>query len=295
MRLLEHRLNVDGFCTSPDHLISVRYTNVFGVVRVNRSITCICATCGGAVKFNVVSSHSARRRFLWRRPRARRQLRQSKPCLIHAKVFDMRTTPASTRYGNVARSFHWLVAALIVVQFLLAPLPENLPPDIHLDPPFGMDKLGLLARHESFGMTVLMLMVARALWRWRNAPPDLPETMKPAARFLARTTHIAFYVILIAMPLSGWMMTSAKGASASWFELWSWPGLIGQNDQAFGLLRATHGTLSRVLFVLVTLHVAAALKHHFWNKDAVLMRMLPFGRSLSANEKRFPLDADRWR
>ena len=123
----------------------------------------------------------------------------------------MRTTPASTRYGNVARSFHWLVAALIVVQFLLAPLPENLPPDIHLDPPFGMDKLGLLARHESFGMTVLMLMVARALWRWRNAPPDLPETMKPAARFLARTTHIAFYVILIAMPLSGWRMTSSEG------------------------------------------------------------------------------------
>ena len=199
MRLPEHRLNVNGFCTSPDHLISIRYTNVFGVVRVNRSITCICATCGGAVKFNVVSSHSAR------------QLRQSKPCLIHAKVFDMRTTSASTRYGDVAQSFHWLVAALIVVQFLLAPLPENLPPDIHLDPPFGMDKLGLLVRHESFGMTVLMLMVARALWRRRNAPPDLPETMKPAARFLARTTHIAFYVILIAMPLSGWRMTSSEG------------------------------------------------------------------------------------
>ena len=123
----------------------------------------------------------------------------------------MRTTSASTRYGDVAQSFHWLVAALIVVQFLRAPIPENLPRDIHLDPPFGMDKLGLLARHESFGMTVLMLMVARALWRWRNAPPDLPETMKPAARFLARTTHIAFYVILIAMPLSGWRMTSSEG------------------------------------------------------------------------------------
>ena len=191
----------------------------------------------------------------------------------------MQTTPASTRYGSVARGFHWIVAALIVVQFLLAPIPENLPPNIHVDPPFGLDKLGLLARHKSFGMTVLMLMVVRALWRWRNAPPDLPETMKPAARFLARATHIAFYVILIAMPLSGWMMTSAKGASANWFGLWTWPSLIGQNHHAFGLLRATHDTLSRVLFVLALLHVAAALKHHFWNKDAVLMRMLPFGRS----------------
>ena len=191
----------------------------------------------------------------------------------------MQTAPQPTRYGGVAQTFHWVVAALVVLQFLLAPIPENLPPGIHVNPPFGLDKPGLLARHKSFGMTVLMLMMARALWRWRNAPPDLPETMKPALRFLARATHLAFYVILIAMPLSGWMMTSARGASARWFGLWIWPSLIGQNEQAFRLWRATHGTLSRVLFVLASLHVAAALKHHFWNKDAVLMRMLSFGRS----------------
>jgi cytochrome b561 len=191
----------------------------------------------------------------------------------------MQTAPQPTRYGGVAQTFHWVVAALVVLQFLLAPIPENLPPGIHVNPPFGLDKPGLLAGHKSFGMTVLMLMMARALWRWRNAPPDLPETMKPALRFLARATHLAFYVILIAMPMSGWMMTSARGASARWFGLWTWPSLIGQNEQAFRLWRATHGTLSRVLFVLASLHVAAALKHHFWNKDAVLMRMLSFGRS----------------
>jgi cytochrome b561 len=191
----------------------------------------------------------------------------------------MQTAPQSTRYGGVAQSFHWVVAALVVLQFMLAPIPENLPPGIHVDPPFGLDKLGLLARHKSFGMTVLMLMVARALWRWRNAPPDLPETMKPALRFLAQATHFAFYVILIAMPLSGWMVTSARGASVRWFDLWTWPSLIGQNEQAFRLWRAAHDTLSRILFVLASLHVAAALKHHFWNKDGVLMRMLSFGRS----------------
>jgi cytochrome b561 len=191
----------------------------------------------------------------------------------------MGITHATMRYGNVARGLHWIVAALIVVQFLLAPIPEDLPRGIHVDPPFGLDKLGLLAQHRSFGMTVLMLMVVRVLWRWRHAPPDCPETMKPAARFLARATHIAFYVILIAMPLYGWMMTSAKGASSSWFGLWTWPSLISQSEQAFELLRRMHGILSRLLFVLALVHVAAALKHHFWNKDAVLMRMLPFGRS----------------
>jgi len=191
----------------------------------------------------------------------------------------MQTAPQPTNYGGVAQSFHWVVAAVVVLQFLLAPIPENLRPGIHVDPPFGLDKLGLLARHKSFGMTVLMLMVARALWRWRNAPPCLPETMKPALRFLARATHLAFYVILIAMPLSGWMMTSARGASVRWFGLWTWPSLIGQNEHAFRLWRVTHDTLSRILLVFASLHVAAALKHHFWNKGAVLMRMLSFGRS----------------
>jgi cytochrome b561 len=196
-----------------------------------------------------------------------------------AKGFVMEIIPATTRYGSVARGLHWIVAALVVVQFLLAPIPEDLPRDIHVDAPFGLDKLGLLAQHKSFGMTVLMLMVVRVLWRWRNKPPAFPETMKPAARFLARATHIAFYVILIAMPLSGWMMTSAKGASSSWFGLWNWPSPISQNDHAFEPLRMMHGILSRLLFVLALIHVAAALKHHFWNKDGVLMRMLPFGRS----------------
>jgi cytochrome b561 len=191
----------------------------------------------------------------------------------------MHTTPAPTRYGGVARGLHWIVAAVIVMQFLLAPIPENLPPGIHVNPPFGLDKVELLARHRSLGMTALMLMVVRLLWRWRNAPPELAETIEPAARFLTRATHIGFYVLLITMPLSGWMMTSAKGGSASWFGIWTWPSLVGQKPELFGLLRATHGTLSRALFILALFHVGAALKHHFWNKDRVLIRMLPFGRS----------------
>jgi cytochrome b561 len=76
-------------------------------------------------------------------------------------------------------------------------------------------------------------------------------------------------------PLTGWLMSSAKNYSVSWFGLFTWPNLIGKNETAFELLRSTHDTLSAVLFAIAVLHILAALKHHFWNKDDVLLRMLP--------------------
>ncbi len=173
-----------------------------------------------------------------------------------------------TRYSAVAQAFHWVIAALIVTQFVLANLAGDLP--------IGVHKLALLARHKSFGMTVLMLAILRVLWRLKNPPPQLPPGMKPLEQMLARLTHIAFYVLLFAMPLTGWLMSSAKNYSVSWFGLFTWPNLIGKNEAAFDVLRATHDILSYVLFAIAMLHILAALKHHFWNKDDVLLRMLPF-------------------
>ena len=176
-----------------------------------------------------------------------------------------------TRYGAVAQSFHWLIAALIVTQFTLAYLADDLP--------LGAHKLALLARHKSFGMTVLMLAILRLLWRLKNPPPQLPSDMTPLERVLARATHIAFYVLLFAMPLTGWMMSSAKNYSVSWFGLFTWPNLIAKSEGAFDLLRSTHHILSYTLFAIAVLHILAALKHHFWNKDNVLLRMLPFTKA----------------
>jgi cytochrome b561 len=182
------------------------------------------------------------------------------------------------RYTAVAQAFHWLIAALIVTQFVLANLAADLPN--------GMHKLALLARHKSFGMTVLMLAILRLLWRLKNPPPQLPAGMSALERTIARATHVAFYVLLFAMPLTGWMMSSAKNYAVSWFGLFTWPNLIGKNAAAFDALRATHEILSDVLFAIAVLHILAALKHHFWNKDDVLVRMLPFGRlSRSKSEK----------
>ena len=183
-----------------------------------------------------------------------------------------------TRYGAVAQAFHWLIAALIVIQFVLASMADDLP--------IGAHKLALLARHKSFGMTVLMLALLRLLWRSKHPPPALPDHMSPLERKLARATHIAFYVLLFAMPMTGWLMSSAKNYSVSWFGLFTWPNLIGKNEAAFDFLRSTHDTLAAILLTIAILHILAALKHHFWNKDNVLLRMLPLSKSEKAKSEK---------
>jgi cytochrome b561 len=183
-----------------------------------------------------------------------------------------------TRYSSVAKAFHWIIAALIVTQFTLAWMADDLP--------LGAHKLALLARHKSFGMTVLMLAILRLLWRLKNPPPALPPGMTSLERRLARASHAAFYVLLFAMPMTGWLMSSAKNYSVSWFSLFTWPNLIGKNEAAFDLLRSTHDTLSFVLFTIAVLHILAALKHHFWNKDDVLLRMLPLIKLAKAKSEK---------
>jgi cytochrome b561 len=177
----------------------------------------------------------------------------------------------ATRYSAIAQIFHWVIAGLIVVQFTLAKLAEGLP--------LGSHKLALLARHKSFGMTVLMLAILRLLWRLTHRAPALPPGMTRFERAVARATHIAFYVLLFAMPLTGWMMSSAKNYAVSWFGLFTWPNLIGKSEAAFEFLKNTHDLLSDALFAVAVLHILAALKHHFWNRDDVLVRMLPFTKT----------------
>ena len=172
-----------------------------------------------------------------------------------------------TRYGAVAQGFHWIIAGLIVTQFTLALMADDLP--------LGLHKLAVLARHKSFGMTVLMLAVLRLLWRLFNRPPELPAGMSKIEKVLARGTHVLFYVLLFAMPLTGWMMSSAKNYSVSWFGQFTWPDLVAPNEKTFELLKTTHHLLGWLLLTVAILHILAALKHHFWNKDDVLVRMLP--------------------
>jgi cytochrome b561 len=177
----------------------------------------------------------------------------------------MRNT--TQRWGAVSQLLHWLIVALLIVQVTLAEMADELP--------VGMKKLTLLARHKSFGITILGLALLRLAWRLYNPTPLLPGTLKPYERALARLTHVGLYVLLFAMPLSGWMMSSARGFPVSWFGLFRLPDLVPKNRALYEALLTTHGTLAVVLAAVVALHVAGALKHHFIHKDDVLRRMLP--------------------
>jgi len=174
------------------------------------------------------------------------------------------------RWGAVAQLLHWLIVALIIVQFTLALMADEM---------HGMQKLATLARHKSFGITILALAALRLAWRWLNPTPDLPPTLKPYERTLARVTHALLYVLLFAMPLSGWMMSSARGFPVSWFGFFQLPDLVPKNKALYEALLDTHGVLACVLVAVVVLHVAAALKHHFVLRDDVLRRMLPTSTS----------------
>lgn len=174
----------------------------------------------------------------------------------------------STRWGSVAQALHWIIAALIILQFVLGLIADDLP--------LGLQKLAMLARHKSVGITILGLAVIRLAWRVANPVPELPPTMRPYERFLAHVTHGAMYLLLFALPLTGWMMSSARNFPVSWFNLVQLPDLVAPDEALYETLNQTHEILAWTLAAVVVLHVAAALKHHFVVKDDVLRRMLPF-------------------
>jgi cytochrome b561 len=138
--------------------------------------------------------------------------------------------------------------------------------------------------HKSLGITVLVLSMARLLWRLANPPPALPSTLRRWEAALARVTHIGFYVLMIALPLSGWMMVSASvwNIPAVVFGLFTLPhlpvlGTLQDKKPVEDALKEVHEALAIGIFVLLLLHVAAALKHHFVLHDDTLARMLPGG------------------
>jgi cytochrome b561 len=177
----------------------------------------------------------------------------------------------TVRWGHASQFLHWLIVVLLIVQVTLATLADDLP--------LGMKKLAMLARHKSVGITILGLAILRLLWRRMNPTPALPDTLKPYERVLANLTHAALYILLFAMPLSGWIMSSARGFPVSWFGFIQLPDLVPKNKPLYDAMLETHETLAWALYTIVFLHVVAALKHHFMLKDNVLRRMLPFTKT----------------
>ena len=171
-------------------------------------------------------------------------------------------------WGSLSKALHWIIVLLIINQWVIAQRAEHLT---------GFQKFTTLAWHKSFGMTILMLAVIRLAWRLMNPVPDLTAETKPWERNLAKVSHFLLYLLIFAMPLSGWMMSSARAFGVSWFNLFQFPDLVGKNDQLYEFLQDLHHTLFAVLMTVAVLHVAGALKHHFIDRNHVLKRMLPFG------------------
>jgi cytochrome b561 len=174
------------------------------------------------------------------------------------------------RYGAVAQFFHWVIVALIITQFVLANKADGLP--------LGAAKLATLAQHKSVGVTILGLTILRLLWRVIGPTPALPSTMARWQNRAARASHVLLYALLLVVPVLGWLMSSARNFPVSWFGLVTLPDMIEPNRAAYEFLHDAHTAAAKTLFVVALIHAAAALKHHFVDRDDVLRRMLPINR-----------------
>ena len=190
---------------------------------------------------------------------------------------------AIARYTKPAILLHWIVAALILINVGLG-YAANLAPDIFVRP--------IIDTHKSVGITVLGLAILRILWRFSHKPPDLPQSYSPFERIAAHAAHGALYVLIFALPISGWMHDSAWKEAAthpmSLYGLIGWPriGWIEQiepveKERLHTLFFAAHVYFAYALYLLLALHIVGALKHQFLDREAELQRMLP-GRSTGA-------------
>lgn len=177
----------------------------------------------------------------------------------------LRSTEAG--WGALVRVFHWLIALLILVQAVigLSMVEMGLTPA----------KVRVFALHKSIGMTILALVLLRIAWRLGERRPADPPAMPRWQVRAARATHLALYVLILAIPLSGWWFNSASNAPLVWFGWFDLPSLTGGLDPAWkprALL--LHQTLFWLLVALLAIHVGAALWHHFKQRDEVLRRMV---------------------
>jgi cytochrome b561 len=189
----------------------------------------------------------------------------------------MTATNTQLRYGTVAIAFHWIIAALILANIGLGLYFADLP---RSDP----NKFELVQFHKSIGLTVLTLSALRVVWRVVNPVPALPSDMNAFLHAVARGSHYLLYFLIIAIPLSGWMLVSSSplGLPTNYFHLFSWPNLwfLSELPRAQKIpLRENfdnvHVFLAWSAIVLIPIHVAGALYHHFIHRDEILKRMLP--------------------
>ncbi len=172
-------------------------------------------------------------------------------------------------YGNVAKSFHWLMFLMlsfsVVAGNFLASMPK------------GAEKLEAAGMHKSFGAVILMLLMARLTWRLINVVPENTADTPDLQKRLAHAMHWALYALMFAQPLSGILMTQSAGYPVSFFGLFEFPVWLDKNQALAETFRSAHGIIWILLVVAVVGHVSAALHHHFIKKNGLINKMI-FGK-----------------
>lgn len=179
-------------------------------------------------------------------------------------------SPSAERYARGSVALHWLIALLLVINFAIAWVADDLPKPV---------KAELMGYHKAAGITIIALTVLRLVWRLIYKAPPLVPTLKPWEVALSKFTHFGFYVLMLGIPLAGWAMVSgfSHGAPVSIFGLFNVPALPVSSDKATtGLYHELHEVLANLMIALFVLHVGAVIKHVHIDKDGTLRRMVPF-------------------
>ena len=181
---------------------------------------------------------------------------------------------SAKEWGSVSKALHWSLFVLVLAQIAMGILIYSLDNDVQED--FNL-LLAIWPYHEGIGLTVLPVALAAFVWRLRNVRPD-PVLMPHWQQVVSRATHESIYVLMILLPLVGMVRTQAYGFPITYFGLFQFPKFMEKSDSILEITTQMHRGMAVVLTCLLVLHIAAALKHHYIDKDVTLVRMLP-GRS----------------
>lgn len=173
----------------------------------------------------------------------------------------------SPRYTKVAIWLHWLIGLAVIANIGLAMLTEGLPREAHRE---------AMAIHKALGIAILALTVVRILWRLGHKPPPLPAGAPAWQRPLSKISHFLFYALLLLLPLSGWIWMSAADRPIDFFGLFTLPALVAPAKELADVMHERHEVLGLAMLALVVLHILAALKHQFVDRDGLMRRVNPF-------------------
>jgi cytochrome b561 len=195
---------------------------------------------------------------------------EKKDCAMTTRTTTA-TTTSSQRYTPLAMLLHWVLALAILGAFFMGLYLDDLP--------FSPSKLRLINWHKWAGVTILTLSALRLLWRLSHRPPSLPVRIEQAMpgwqRAAYHGTHHLMYLLFFIVPLAGWAYSSAKGFPIVWFGVLPLPDLVAKDAALADILKEVHALAAFALIGLVAVHVAAALKHQWIDRDGLLDRMRP--------------------